>query len=70
MSPIKRFDKAKTTKLVDKKNATNLGQKNNLLQTTGYEIKPQTQMRGGGGGGGEGNENGGKGEGKKEKKMK
>ena len=34
--------------LVDKKNATNLGQKNNLLQTTGYEIKPQTQMRGGG----------------------
>ena len=69
MSPIKRFDKAKTTTLVDKKNATNLGQKNNLLQTTGYEIKPQTQMRGGGGGG-EGNENGGKGEGKKEKKMK
>ena len=36
VSPIERFDKAKTTKLVDKKNATNLGQNNNLLQTTGY----------------------------------
>ena len=47
VSPIKRFDKAKTTKLVDTKTRMSLGQNINLLKTTGSEkMKPQTQEGG------------------------